>query len=423
MKWYKAHSFLILGLVVYWGLFFVGPYRYTIYDYVGLTYVTIIFLVFAISCFMAERVGKRPKNIETQIIISKSAEMYLIVMMEICVVAFLAYMYEVINLPVPGGYKFAHDDYRDLLSLYRTEYNKIFEILMFIGTTVYLIVSRIEKLNFRFTKAFSVICLFLPAVAILAVGGRSRVVTSIGVFIIVFLLGHQENKQKKGKKHKERKNKKLLKVIVCGGVLIILGYFTLSLFGTRGMYTAPEQYLFYKGDISLRPIYAKIYELTNGLVNPLYKASMYYTHSIPVFTKTFQELQNVNKHYGALLMYLEGYMLRMCGVDFPEYLTIAAESPSIGWYSSFITGYVQDWGIIGTIIAVIVTGGIFGRISHNAYKKKASYYLLPVVLFMCWVSPIYYFWHMGWESVLFFFPFAYYPCRLLGLRTIILEKE
>lgn len=423
MKLFKAHSFLIIGLIIYWGLFFLGPYKHTIYDLEGILYVVIVYVVFIVSCFIAEKVGKRSENIKRSIYISKSAEVYLIFIMLICVIAFLAYMYEVIKLPIPGGYHFARDDYRDFLSLYRTEFNKIFEIFMFIGTAAFLILSRIEQTNFKCTKVFSVLCLFLPAVAILAVGGRSRVVTSIGLFVIVLVINRQEKKQRKTTKHKQKNTRKIINAIICGSVIFIFGYFTFSLFGTRGIYTAPEQYLFSPGDMPLRTPYKNLYESTNGLVNPLYKASMYYTHSIPVFTKTFQELKTLNQHYGGLLFYLEGYILRMVGADFPEYLAIAAENPNMGWYSSFITGYVQDWGIVGTIIAVIITGVIFGRITHNAYKKSVSYYLLPVVLFMCWVSPIYYFWHMGWENVLFLFPFVYCPCRLLGLKSIKIEKE
>ena len=67
MKLFKAHSFLIIGLIIYWGLFFLGPYKHTIYDLEGILYVVIVYVVFIVSCFIAEKVGKRSENIKRSI--------------------------------------------------------------------------------------------------------------------------------------------------------------------------------------------------------------------------------------------------------------------------------------------------------------------------------------------------------------------
>ena len=413
MEKISPYKCLIASQLIYWVLFFVGPYKHTIYGYTGLLYVLLVFGLFAMSCYMGERTGKLYKKEKYTITITKGAEIFLLLVEAVSVAAFLVYMWEVIHLPIPGGYRFAADDYRDILSLHRSTVNKIAEITMFSGTAAYLIVSRIPKCNYRITKLVSVGVLFTPAVAILGVGGRSRVVTSIGLFVIVVTLNHFQAVKEKIKARKKQWGK----IIICVGIIGILGYFTLSLFSTRGIYTAPEQYLFYSGDIKIRPVYDKLYSETHGMVNPLYKASLYFTHSIPVFTKVYSELWSVSKHYGALLFYLEGYILRLMGIPFPDYVEIAMESPAAGWYSTFITGYVQDWGIVGTLFMVIATGFLFGRLAHNAYKKKVGFYLMPIIIFMCMVSPIYYFWHMGWENVLLFFPAIYFFSRKLGLKA------
>lgn len=418
MEKISPYKCIVVALLAYWLLFFLGPYQYTINNYSGLLYLMLVFGLLGMSCYVGERIGKRDEKERYIVTITKSAEKFLLLVEAISAAAFIIYMWEVIHLPVKGGYCFAADDYRDILSLYRTTVNKIAEVVMYCGTAAYLIISRIPKLNYRITGIVSVGTLFLPAVAILSVGARSRVVTSAGLFALIAILNHD----RAGKEKTSVKKVQWGKIFICV-FISILAFFTLYLFSSRGIMTAPEQYLWYPGDIKLRPIYEKIYAATHGMVNPLYKASFYLTHSIPVFTKIYPALWTVPCHYGALFFYLEGYMLRLIGIPFPEYIDIASESPASGFFSTFISGYVQDWGMVGTLFFVIATGLLFGRLSHDAYKKKAGFYLMPIVIFMCMVSPIYYFWHMGWECVLLFFPAIYFVCGRLGLRAERLEEE
>ncbi|MCM1213735.1 MAG: O-antigen polysaccharide polymerase Wzy [Lachnospiraceae bacterium] len=419
MEKISPYKCLIVAQIAYWFLFFMGPYKHTVYDYEGLIYVLVVFVFFIMSCYIGERTGKMKKKERYIVTISKSAEIMLLLVEAVSVFAFVIYMWEVIHLPVPGGYQFAVADYRNILSANRSIINKIAEVAMYLGTVAYLILSRVPRLNYRITRVVSVGALFLPAIAILGVGGRSRVVTSVGLFMIIVVLNHYQSVQEKIK----MKRKQWGRILICIVIIGILGYFTLSLFSTRGEHTAPEQYLFYPGDVTLRPVYGKIYSATHGMVNPLYKASLYFTHSIPVFTKTYSEFWSTPKYYGALLFFLEGYILRAIGIPFPEYLKITALNPAAERYSTFISGYIMDWGIVGTLFMVVITGLLFGRIAKSAYKKKAGYYLMPVIIFMCMVSPIYYFWHMGWEYVLLFFPAVYFLSRKFGLRAERQEND
>jgi hypothetical protein len=397
---------------VYFVLLWLGPYDYTLYSIDGALYLALAFFLLITTAWLFDRPyckGELVTNYE--MVISRKAEIFLVGVMVISFVAFALHMTYVVSLPVAGGYQFAGDDYRDLLSIDRPLYDKIAEIMMGMGVAAYLITARLRKQNLQYTKLLGIISLFLPAVAILAVGARSRVITTIGLFLIIYAL----NKRERGStlRLSGARTLKVL-IILCFGALL---FSTLSLFATRGLENATNQWLIYPGDTTLKPIYRSIYEATGGGIGPLYKGSHYYTHSMPTFTWAFAHSVDGPKYWGAYFFYLEGYMLQLLGIPFPEYKEIASQSPVAGFYSTFITGYFLDWGITGTLFMIILTGVLFGRISYLSRKKQFSYFILPVILFMCWVAPIYYFWHMGWEYVLFWFIIIYPICRILGLKS------
>lgn len=417
---FRAHSFILYGLITYFIFFFLGPYKFTIYNFEGLLYCLFAFLLMFIGAWAFDRpmFKKDLMNTKYDIRLPKTAEVFLNLMVIVSLIAFSIYLIGIRNNPEISNYSFGAEDYRDLISINRSMLSKISEVLMYTGVAVYLIVSRLGQTNYKFTKLFAIFGFFLPAFAILAVGARSRVITTIGLYLIIYFMNKRELKRKPIIDIKKFYKYRFLFLII----FVILGYYTMNLFSTRGQYDATYQIVKYTGDTVLKDGFLRLFILTDGLVNPIYKALWYYTHSIPAFTWAYDRFVDVPSYFGAYLFYLPGYILRTIGLNFPEYLLIASKSPISGLYSTYLTGYFLDWGIYGTLIISFLTGALFGRISYSSKQKKLSYYILPIVLFMCWVAPIYYFLHMGWENVFLCLLFVYPLAKLLGLGRIRLEN-
>lgn len=412
---YKPYYFILYGIVMFFSIWLLGPYQFRIYNYQALIYFFCAYGLLFLGSFLFDRplffITSQARNYEVSI--TKRAEKFLIFMVIVSFSALVIYMYEVVNLPISGGYVFAKDDYRDILSINRSTLNKVAEIMMNIGVAIYLITARLKKHNYKATKVLGIVGLFIPAIAILAVGARSRVVTTIGLFVIINALNkHEGHKTNFSFSKLSKKNKMIIFGLISASI-----YYTLALFAKRGVNDATLQYIKEPSDSILRPIYYFLFNISNGMVGPIYKATWYYTHSLTAFTWSFDSFKTIQIHYGAFLMYLPGYFLKLVGLPFPDFLEIALSSPISGLYSTFITGYFLDWGVEGSLIMIFITGAIFGRISYLSRKKEFSYFILPVILFMCWVSPIYYFLHMGWESVFIWYIIIYIISKKLGLKN------
>lgn len=379
-------------------------------------YLGIVFLLFISSTYIASFPIKKGHGYEYEMRISKKAEIALLSLILISLVSLALYVRHLRTLFVLSDYIFAGGDYRDVLSVERPLVNKIEEVLINLGVVSYLIIARIRKVNFKYTKTLSLIGLILPAVSILAVGARGRVITTIGLYIIVNNLNRHEEKNEREKR--KRTKKSLAGILIASAIFIFLIIFTMQLFKYRGVIGAQEAYLKSSGDMDMKPFYENLLKSSNYGMNELYKALIYYTHSVPTFSWAYDKFGSMPIYHGALLFFLEGYILRLFGIDFPNYIQISASSPAAGLYSTFVTGYIMDWGKFGTILAIVVTGFAFGYVTRNQSRKGVSYFILPVILFMCWVAPVYYFLHMGWESVLLLFFLVYPIVKKLGLHAV-----
>lgn len=75
-------------------------------------------------------------------------------------------------------------------------------------------------------------------------------------------------------------------------VLVFVGFGLVAwvffqLFKNRGLLSAQDMYLFFPGDMELRPLYEHLLTMSSGALAPLYKAANYIAQSPAVFSELF----------------------------------------------------------------------------------------------------------------------------------------
>lgn len=389
---YKPKYFFLYGVIIYFLLYFFGPYEFTLYSIKGVIYYLLAMFLFACGLQLGNiRFGKfnnQYKQYE-KIKSSKSIEIYLFIAELIAGIFFLIYISEVLQL-TGASYKFG-SDLRIVLSESRSFLNKISEIGMYISIACFLIIESLD-IKSRLLLNISNIFFWLPSLAMLLIGARWDVFVSI----LVFFTSKGYRRRNINKKIKPKKKwKKFLAIFLFAVFLIIILGLVYKLFQSRGMVNATEEMLMYPGDIALKPFYLELYKLSKGLVDPIYKIFLYFTHSMPFFTWLFENNTFSQTYHGAYLFRSVGFICNAIGISFPDYKTIIASQSFSGYYSTFIGGYLIDFGKIGSLIMIFLTGTLFDKLSLTAKKSKYADSIVPVILVMCLIAPIYYFWHMG----------------------------
>lgn len=405
--------FIVNGLIVYFILFVFGPFKYTVYSISGLLYFVLCFFLLFFGSYLVEKMGRRywPYR-QIEIKMSKASEKFINIISIISILSFFIYFMYVYRLP-NLNFEFGVGDLRPLAQANRPISNKIAEVLMELGIVAYLFASGVSNFNYRSTKFLSIIAFLLPAIALLAIGARGKAVITMLTYLIILYVKRSNGMY--NKKNQSYKAKSLI-WFVFAFMIIIIG----KLFTTRGSTkNITDMYLMYPGDMEVKSVYLWLDNLVNHKFTNLYKGFHYYVHSLPFFTWIFSASSYSKVYYGAFKYRILGFLLPVIGINFPRYLEIVYSQPFYGYYTTFVQGYLLDWGLYLTPIFVFFTGIFFGLMYTSFRRKGFGYFIFPIILMMCFVSPVYYFWHItGTDFVWFFYILIYPIMKLLGLKRV-----
>ncbi len=416
---YKPSSFIIYGLIIYFLIFLINPFVYTIYSLEGVLYYIVAFLLLLTGAFIVEKISRKKANKSTcfDVVLTRRAERFIQLISVISIVFLVVYFRDVTKL-VAGKYIFANEDLRLALSDNRSLINKIAEMGMQIGPVAYLIASNASRFNYRITRPLSLLAFWAPSIGILAVGARGAAIIGLSIFMINNFLQKQSGR-------KYFKARKFIKKIAPYLIVILISYFIYSLFISRpGLSTSENIYLIHAGDMKLKPIYQEINQFFNYRLDPLYKLFMYYTHSFPTFTYFYPNSPTYGVFWGVLQFSFVFLVLNAAGIVGISPNAVGLYNPTAGLYSTFISYFIMDFGRVLALVAILLSGVFMGLIYRSYLKGKFGYFIYPVILTMALVSPIYYFWTVGRMDVILVWYIIVYPIlKMLGLKTVATNKK
>lgn len=398
---------IIIGLVVYALVYFLGAYQYTLYSIEGVLYFVLSFFCLYIGVWFVERLAPRTRTC-VKFELGRRAEVATLLVLVAGLVAFLLYMYFV-NTRVDLRTEFATGDYRGVISTNRPLYSKIAEVLMNLCRIGFLIVAGCSSVHFRLTRPLANLAILLPAFALLAIGARGQAVVSTFIFFAATILRY--------KRFGLRPRINSRTMFSASGISI-LAYYVFTLFNYRGVRVPlGEAYLLVPGDMQLRAIYRFLASnaALEPLTRPLIGASSYYAHSLSFFSWLFTASDYSTPFWGVLHFRLFGFISSLIGLQFPAYMDIIRSQAFYGYYPTFVQGYLLDWGPWLAPVAIFFTGILLGLLQKSSRRGGFGYFIEPLLLTMCFIAPIYYFWHIAdIDTTLFLYMFIYPILSLLG---------
>lgn len=398
---YTPQHFLGYSLLIYMLLFIVGPYSYEIRSGWALLYLLIAYFLWFIGIKISAMTRGRIRTVEKEMTFSDFSE-YVLLFIE-CVTLLLSLLYLLYYvIKVFGAGKFG--DTRNLTSQFPAVLRMV-PYVSYITVAIYIIISYSSEVKVKLLRILSKVCVFLPSILFLVSGGRWT------LFVVLLLFWVVECSR--GKSFSLSKK---MKWVICG-VIVILLLFCFLLFAIRGVSSTYVTYMPYYGNIETKDIWEIIG--SSPLGKPIYSIFFYFTHSIPYYAEVFEQIAPEHFYYGAYMCRIIGFL----SSSFPQYKTIVQEVPCIvGSYSTFVTGYIRDWGFIGTMPAIFATGWLMGSIDKLKNMRNLARVMQPYMLVMCLISPLYYGWHAGGMDFMMVLTLALYG-MLKVTNRIYIKKE
>lgn len=375
---YTPQRFLAYGIIIYIFLFIFGPYSFELRNVEAISYLLAVYFLwfFGMKCsgIKITKHNSVAQN-KAKLELSDFSEYILLFLEFINILAFIVYcIYFMRN--VMGG-NAAIGDTRKQAS----EIPFVFKLIQaesYLTVSIYIVVSYATNIRIKFLETLSKIGLFIPAVIVMLSGARWTLFVVLIIFMVV------ENT-----KSKHKKLSKAMWIISCS-IIVLLLLLCFFFFAVRGLSSTYTSTMPYYGEIDTKYIWQIIGN--SGLGKPIYSIFYYFTHSIPYYAQVFEMINIPHIHLGA-------YMLRIINFffdSFPSYMGIVNELPCLtGSYSTFVTGYIRDYGFWGTPVMIFVTGIIMGKLHLASSYSALAFRLEPYILAMCILSPIYYIWHVG----------------------------
>lgn len=255
---------------------------------------------------------------------------------------------------------------------------KILQSAIFLSVGIYIVVAYAQPGRRRFLKVLSRIGLLFPILITLVTGARW---TTLVILIIFFVVETENGSIKKASAAAK---------MMVGFIGIALLGICFALFAKRGISTSFVTEMPYYGTIETKDIWLIIGNTALG--KPVYSIFYYFTHSVPYYASVFPDINLDNLAYGTLLFRIIGFFWS----GFPTYKDIVSRIPVLmGSYSTFLTGFMRDFGYTGSLVATFVTGVLMGKTYYLRKRYKLAQIMQPFFLTMCILSPVYYIWHMG----------------------------
>lgn len=397
---YKPSSFIIYGVFIYVVLYILSPFSYKIYSIDALFYLILCFFLLWGGARLVEG-GKKIYNTKWVISINKGKERILIFIMLLSLVMALLYLLYVTSLST--SYIFATEDLRSALSENRPTYTKVAEILAIAGIPCFLILSFIDSLNYKITRILSYISFFLPSIMILSVGARGTAIVSI--LILLFHLRILKNKKWRRTKASLTKKQRIILIFS----ITIVFVFIVQLFTYRKSVESFNSRSFYSlNDVEYKYDYLKLNEKLDNRLDPIYGILDYYNHSVPTFTYFYAVTKN-DEHFKIYPFAYQFYYFwtifhAINLIDF-DIVDVYDSNPTKGRYSTFVLGYITDYGYFFALLMIFLTGLLLGLMWKNSQKGGICFFIDTIILTMVFLAPIYYIWSVGSISAILFFYF------------------
>lgn len=391
IPFFKAHKkkelaniFLCSSLFfAFFSLF--GVYKYKIYSYPYF----ILFWIFELLFFMGLKSRKHITAAEIQTVkktvdfkLSKQGIIIIYILNFISIFCFIYFLF--LYQKSYGIFSFGAYTADDFESNGRTALEKLTLLLMQIGgDSSFLIVSCAGKLKDKKLKKLSTVCLFLPGLRYLLMGARFTIAVEFLLFFSVKSLywKRQSVKTSVGKKTK-------IFIIIFG--LVLFASF-LYLFSSRTIYySALERKMYIAGDMTVKPFWKWLYEITEGKISFLFYLSTYLGEAPYVFayscTNAFPERMLLGQITFRSILQILGTLFPT-GYSYTEVLgTIAS-----GRYSGFGYILIADFGIFLSPIMAYLIGVIFSKVEYYNEKNRICNAIYPALKVICFFAPVYYF--------------------------------
>lgn len=396
----KPSSFILYGILFYILLYVISPFKYHIYSYESLLYLGLSFFLLYIGTKIGEHGNFNSKK-KWIVRLNKKTELYLIVIMFISIFMAILYLLYVSSLKV--DYTFATEDLRATLGDNRPTYTKFAEIIATAGIPCFFILSYMDHYAFKFTKITSYVAFFLPSIMILSIGVRGVAIVSIIIFFIhLFIL-------KKRKYSLKLKITKLKEHLLRFVIIFIIFIFIIQIFINRpGEGNLSTFSIYTPNDIEYRTFHRKLNEKLDYKLDPYYRMFDYYTHSVPTFSYFYSKTidSNIKNYPFSYQLYFFWTILKPLGLSSFNVFDVFYENPTTGRYSTFITGYIMDYGYFYALLMIFLTGLLLGYIWKNSQKGGLCFFIDSIILTMMFLAPIYYFWNVGSISAILFMYFV-----------------
>lgn len=420
---YLARLFFCTSAFVF-ATFILGPYRYHVYSWIGLAYYLEVNLLFMIGLASSgwhllpnrrklKNGGVVEKTLVEELRLSQFAKKTLVVGLTVSIVCCLLYCFELISIV---GFEsiIQAGDYRSRFSEVRSPFSKFCEIGMFIGPAAFLVTSQAGFLRSRLVQITSFLGLMLPGLVTLVLGARWRIFLLLLIYLFYLVLKKRDSCL--GFRACE-KSRSMLKASRAGVlrfgttiklVLVFVGFGLVAwvffqLFKNRGLLSAQDMYLFFPGDMELRPLYEHLLTMSSGALAPLYKAANYIAQSPAVFSELFDAHLPENAYFGAYTFRIAGYLL-----PFVPSLDRIFQDAFSGFYSGFVYGFIVDWGVLATPILAFCVGHIASKIEQCRIENAYCRIVYPLVCAMVACAPVYYFFQVGSADFILFWLMIYF---------------
>ena len=407
----RLYKIFAISWIIRLAVFAVGPYEYKLYSIQGVLYMAFVDFLFWLGLqsgkwiqipkvkihFWDNVIGNNPQNR----FISNEFVLLLIILST----AFFTLWFFDWKQSIGLNYLFSNEDIRRLISQRRTVYSKIGEFGSSIGILPFLIVQtgKDSGIYNKFNRTFCNVTAVFSGIISFASGARWGIVSIITIFFFV--------EQSKGKslklKHGSVQNGKtwIRRITICIVTYIILRRIWL-LFQNRGVYHGAQRFLFEHGDTVLKPFWRSFLEKNFLVVDTICAITGYFAQPIPVFSYVFQNYSNQKCYFGASMFRVIGFLLNGLGINVLGMKDIYSHAFT-GLYTSYVYGFIVDWGVYCTPFFVLFTGIIFSLIEQNHIKQGLHRLLYPLMEVMVLFAPYYYFFHIGAMDFYLFWLFLF----------------
>lgn len=386
---------------------FFGPYNYAIKNDMGLIYYYFFIIVFLVPLIFCSEQNRALLKKKYRFTLNCRGEKIIAFLSALSILASVIFFLECLSIFSIDSI-LAGDDLRVQFSLLRSGISKLAEIISCCGPACFLITCAFRKTIAPNTYYLSLIALFGMGMTGLLLGARWKLFVCLLLFIFTILL------RKKEQSRKVISVKKLIASLSVILLLVLVLFAFMYLFSTRGVLPADEQYHFYLGDMSLKYGAQTIYNMTDGVIQPLYRAFDYIGQAPYVFSVLFADYMPDQAYFGSFVLRPIGEIASIIGLPFLTSSDIVADTFT-GMYSGSAYGFIIDFGIYGAPVAAFISGCVFAAVERRRCHSGFSTIVFPLLMTMAAIMPIYYLFQAGYIDFIFCWAlFSYLVLLLFG---------